>query len=97
LTSPQAFEIDVSGQRERVEILNAILKGERTEENIDFDYIAFLCEDYTGLDLFDLCKKATFFFHLENYWMEKRKREKLWFLGLYGALFFCKFCCCHKL
>ena len=36
------------------EILNAILKGERIEENIDFECISFLCEDYTSSDLFVL-------------------------------------------
>ena len=86
---PQAFGIDVSDQRERTEILNVILKGEWTEENIDFECIAFLCEYYTGLDLFVLGKKATFFFHLENCWVKKRKGGKLWFLRLYGALIFC--------
>ena len=78
----------VSDQRERAEILNAILKGERIEENIDFECIAFLCENYTSSDLFVLCKKVTFFFHLEKCWVKKRKGEKLWFLGLYGALNF---------
>ncbi|ESW33503.1 hypothetical protein PHAVU_001G075200 [Phaseolus vulgaris] len=58
---PQAFEIGIPDQRERAEILNVILKGERIEENIDFDRIAFLCEGYTGSDLFDLCKKAAYF------------------------------------
>ncbi|KAK7377481.1 hypothetical protein VNO80_02906 [Phaseolus coccineus] len=58
---PQAFEIGIPDQRERAEILNVILKGERIEENIDFDHIAFLCEGYTGSDLFDLCKKAAYF------------------------------------
>ena len=36
-------------------------KCERVEENIDFDHIAYLCEGYTGSDLFDLCKKAAYF------------------------------------
>ena len=85
---PQAFGIYVLDQRERAEILNAILKGERIEENIDFECIAFLCEDYTCSDLFVLCKKVTFFFHLEKWWVKKRKGDKLWFLGLYGALNF---------
>ncbi|QCE00249.1 adenosinetriphosphatase [Vigna unguiculata] len=58
---PQAFEIGIPDQKERAEILNVILKGERIEENIDFDHIAFLCEGYTGSDLFDLCKKAAYF------------------------------------
>ncbi|XP_014501810.1 ATPase family AAA domain-containing protein 1 [Vigna radiata var. radiata] len=58
---PQAFEIGIPDQKERADILNVILKGERIEENIDFDHIAFLCEGYTGSDLFDLCKKAAYF------------------------------------
>ncbi|TKY55953.1 ATPase family AAA domain-containing protein 1 [Spatholobus suberectus] len=58
---PQAFEIGIPDRRERAEILKVILKGERVEENIDFDYIAYLCEGYTGSDLFDLCKKAAYF------------------------------------
>jgi SpoVK/Ycf46/Vps4 family AAA+-type ATPase len=48
-------------QQERAEILNVILKGERVEDNIDFGYIAGLCKDYTGSDLFDLCKKAAYY------------------------------------
>ena len=70
---PQAFGIYVSDQWERAEKLNAILKGERIEENIDFECIAFLCKDYTSSDLFVLCKKVTFFFHLEKCWVKKRK------------------------
>ncbi|KAG4954455.1 hypothetical protein AAZX31_14G144100 [Glycine max] len=58
---PQAFEIGIPDQRERADILKVILKGERVEENIDFDHIAYLCEGYTGSDLFDLCKKAAYF------------------------------------
>ena len=38
-----------------------ILKGEKVEESIDFDYIAILCEGYTGSDLLELCKKAAYF------------------------------------
>ncbi|XP_054788550.1 uncharacterized protein LOC129294320 isoform X2 [Prosopis cineraria] len=58
---PQAFEIGLPDPRERAEILKVILKGERVEDNIDFDHIAALCEGYTGSDLFDLCKKAAYF------------------------------------
>ncbi|XP_020208637.1 ATPase family AAA domain-containing protein 1-B [Cajanus cajan] len=58
---PQAFEIGIPDQRERADILKVILKGERIEQNIDFDHIAYLCEGYTGSDLFDLCKKAAYF------------------------------------
>ena len=56
----QAFEIGMPDRRERAEILKVILKGERVEDNIDFDYLASLCEGYTGSDLFDLCKKAAY-------------------------------------
>ncbi|MED6138417.1 hypothetical protein PIB30_074037 [Stylosanthes scabra] len=58
---PQAFEIGIPDQRERAAILKVILRGERVEENIDYDYVASLCEGYTGSDLFDLCKKAAYF------------------------------------
>ncbi|KAK7384947.1 hypothetical protein VNO78_30650 [Psophocarpus tetragonolobus] len=58
---PQAFEIGIPDRRERADILKVILKGERVEENIDFDHIAYLSEGYTGSDLFDLCKKAAYF------------------------------------
>ncbi|KAL1309617.1 ATPase family AAA domain-containing protein 1 isoform X2 [Arachis ipaensis] len=57
---PQAFEIGIPDQRERAAILKVILRGERVDEGIDFDYIASLCEGYTGSDLFDLCKKAAY-------------------------------------
>ena len=56
----QAFEIGMPDRRERAEILKLILKGERVEDNIDIDYLAILCEEYTGSDLFDLCKKAAY-------------------------------------
>ncbi|GMN44343.1 hypothetical protein TIFTF001_013544 [Ficus carica] len=58
---PQAFEIGIPDRRERVEILKVILKGEKVEENIDYDYVASLCEGYTGSDLLELCKKAAYF------------------------------------
>lgn len=58
---PQAFEIGIPDQKERAAILKVILKGERVEDNIDFGYIAGLCEGYTGSDLLDLCKKAAYF------------------------------------
>ncbi|QHO29679.1 hypothetical protein HN51_018091 [Arachis hypogaea] len=57
---PQAFEIGIPDQRERAAILKVILRGERVDEGIDFDYIASLCDGYTGSDLFDLCKKAAY-------------------------------------
>ncbi|MBA0651337.1 hypothetical protein Goklo_018670, partial [Gossypium klotzschianum] len=58
---PQAFEIGLPDRRERVEILKVILKGENIEESINFDYIARLCEGYTGSDILELCKKAAYF------------------------------------
>nr|GMD55084.1 ATPase family AAA domain-containing protein 1-like [Ipomoea batatas] len=58
---PQAFEIGIPDRRERVEILKVILRGEKVEESIDYDYIAGLCDGYTGSDLLDLCKKAAYF------------------------------------
>nr|XP_016495039.1 PREDICTED: ATPase family AAA domain-containing protein 1-like isoform X2 [Nicotiana tabacum] len=58
---PQAFEIGFPDRRERIEILKVILRGERVEDNIDYDRIASLCDGYTGSDLLELCKKAAYF------------------------------------
>ncbi|XP_058087010.1 uncharacterized protein LOC131234053 isoform X2 [Magnolia sinica] len=58
---PQAFEIGVPDCSERAKILKVILKGEKVEENIDYDRIASLCEGYTGSDLLELCKQAAYF------------------------------------
>eukprot|EP00262_Sarcandra_glabra_P021894 TRINITY_DN943_c0_g1_i2.p1 TRINITY_DN943_c0_g1~~TRINITY_DN943_c0_g1_i2.p1 ORF type:complete len:390 (-),score=63.49 TRINITY_DN943_c0_g1_i2:303-1472(-) len=58
---PQAFEIGVPDRIERAKILKVILKGEKIEKNIDYDYIARLCEGYTGSDLLELCKQAAYF------------------------------------
>ncbi|KAL5567705.1 hypothetical protein UlMin_024280 [Ulmus minor] len=58
---PQAFEIGIPDRRERAAILKVILKGEKVEEKIDYDFIASLCEGYTGSDLLELCKKAAYF------------------------------------
>ncbi|KAA8533563.1 hypothetical protein F0562_031003 [Nyssa sinensis] len=58
---PQAFEIGIPNCRERMEILKVILKGEKVEDDIDFDHIARLCDGYTGSDLLELCKKAAYF------------------------------------
>ncbi|CAI0397529.1 unnamed protein product [Linum tenue] len=35
--------------------------NESVERNIDFNYIASLCDGYTGSDIFELCKKAAYF------------------------------------
>ncbi|KAH9619014.1 hypothetical protein KSS87_000441 [Heliosperma pusillum] len=56
----QAFEIGVPDSKERAAILKLTLKGERVEENIDYDYLANLCEGCTGSDLVDFCKKAAY-------------------------------------
>lgn len=58
---PQAFEIGIPDQSGRSQILKVILKGEKVDENIDYDYIASLCCGFTGSDLFELCKKAAYF------------------------------------
>lgn len=58
---PQAFEIGIPDRKERAAILKVILKGERTEDDIDIDSIAAMCEGYTGSDLLELCKQAAYF------------------------------------
>ncbi|KAH9321967.1 hypothetical protein KI387_016606, partial [Taxus chinensis] len=57
---PQAFEVGMPDHKERAKILQVILKGENVEDNIDFDYIASLCEEYSGSDLTELCKQAAY-------------------------------------
>ncbi|KAG9133974.1 hypothetical protein Leryth_004677 [Lithospermum erythrorhizon] len=58
---PQAFEIGMPDLKERAEILKVILRGEKVEKDIDYEYLAGLCEDCTGSDLLELCKKAAYF------------------------------------
>jgi SpoVK/Ycf46/Vps4 family AAA+-type ATPase len=58
---PQAFEIGMPNKKDRAEILKVVLKGERVERNIDYDYLAALAEGYSGSDLLELCKKAAYF------------------------------------
>ncbi|KAF8412081.1 hypothetical protein HHK36_000035 [Tetracentron sinense] len=58
---PQAFEIGMPDCSERAMILKVILKGERVEDDVEFDHIASLCEGYTGSDLLELCKQAAYF------------------------------------
>ncbi|KAK9137832.1 hypothetical protein Sjap_008426 [Stephania japonica] len=57
---PQAFEIGMPDCSERVKILKTILKCEKVEEGFDYEHVARLCEEYTGSDLFELCKQATY-------------------------------------
>ena len=58
---PQAFEIGIPDLSERVKILKVILKGEKVEEGLDYEYIASMCHGFTGSDLFELCKQAAYF------------------------------------
>ncbi|KAL0907752.1 hypothetical protein M5K25_022187 [Dendrobium thyrsiflorum] len=57
---PQTFEIGRPDQSERSKILQVILKGEKIDEDIDYDNIARLCEGFTGSDIFELCKHAAY-------------------------------------
>eukprot|EP00252_Welwitschia_mirabilis_P015928 TRINITY_DN35335_c0_g1_i1.p1 TRINITY_DN35335_c0_g1~~TRINITY_DN35335_c0_g1_i1.p1 ORF type:complete len:392 (-),score=91.08 TRINITY_DN35335_c0_g1_i1:515-1690(-) len=57
---PQAFEVGMPNAKERAKILEVILKGENVDDNIDYDYIASLCEGYSGSDLTELCKQAAY-------------------------------------
>ncbi|CAF1699169.1 hypothetical protein HID58_051478 [Brassica napus] len=72
----QAFEIGMPDCKERAEILRVVLKGERVEEGIDFDLVARLCEDYTGSDIFELCKKAAYL-PIREILEEERKGRKI--------------------
>jgi SpoVK/Ycf46/Vps4 family AAA+-type ATPase len=57
----QIFEIGVPVRSERSKILQVVLKGENVESNIDYDYIASLCDGFTGSDILELCKQAAFY------------------------------------
>lgn len=57
----QIFEIGKPNQSERVKILKVILKGEKVDENIDYERVAALCEGFTGSDILELCKQAAYF------------------------------------
>ncbi|KAF3332298.1 ATPase family AAA domain-containing protein 1-like protein [Carex littledalei] len=70
----QIFEIGNPDQSERAKILNVILKGERVEEDINYDFIASLCEGFTGSDILELCKQAAFF-PIREYLDEEKKGE----------------------
>ncbi|GER28558.1 P-loop containing nucleoside triphosphatehydrolases superfamily protein [Striga asiatica] len=58
---PQAFEIGLPNRKDRVEILKVVLKGEKVEDDINYECIAALCEGYTGSDILELCKKAAYY------------------------------------
>ncbi|KAM0858854.1 hypothetical protein ACQ4PT_047575 [Festuca glaucescens] len=57
----QIFEIGVPVRSERSKILQVVLKGENVQPNIDYDYIASLCDGFTGSDILELCKQAAFY------------------------------------
>ncbi|XP_009395395.2 uncharacterized protein LOC103980664 [Musa acuminata AAA Group] len=57
----QTFEIGMPDRSERAKILKVILKGENAEANIDYDYIANLCEGFSGSDILELSKQAAYF------------------------------------
>ncbi|RWW22426.1 hypothetical protein GW17_00013381 [Ensete ventricosum] len=57
----QTFDIGMPDRSERAKILKVILKGENAEENIDYDYIADLCEGFSGSDILELSKQAAYF------------------------------------
>jgi len=56
----QCLEIEMPNREERAAILIVTLKGEKVDDNIDYDYLAGLCEGFTGSDLVDLCNKAAY-------------------------------------
>jgi SpoVK/Ycf46/Vps4 family AAA+-type ATPase len=57
---PRAFEVGMPDKQQRASILKVILKGEDVAENLDIDWLASLCEGYSGSDLSDLCKQAAY-------------------------------------
>ncbi|KAJ3692737.1 hypothetical protein LUZ60_011832 [Juncus effusus] len=56
----QTFQIGNPVQSERVKILKVILKGERVEEDIDYERLAGLSDGFTGSDLLEVCKQAAY-------------------------------------
>lgn len=71
----QAFEIGKPSLSDRTKILKVVLKGERIEDNIDFDRLASLCEGYTGSDILEACKQAAFI-PLREYLQDEKKGEQ---------------------
>eukprot|EP00249_Psilotum_nudum_P007697 c20757_g1_i1 orf=231-1370(-) len=55
-----AFEVGLPDLKQRGSILRIILKDENVEDGIEFDYLASLCEGYSGSDLTELCKQAAY-------------------------------------
>lgn len=71
----QACEIGKPSLSDRTKILKVVLKGERIEDNIDFDRLAGLCEGYTGSDILEACKQAAFI-PLGEYLQDEKKAEQ---------------------
>ena len=88
---PQAFEIGMPDRKERAAILKVVLKGERVDDNIDYDYIAGLCEGYISSDLLELCKKAAYF-SIRDLLDEEKKGKKCSVSKLITCCF-CLFAC----
>ncbi|KAJ7552995.1 hypothetical protein O6H91_06G080000 [Diphasiastrum complanatum] len=57
---PRAFEVGMPDALQRASILRVILKEENVEDNLDVDYLASLCDGYSGSDLTELCKQAAY-------------------------------------
>ncbi|KAJ7544178.1 hypothetical protein O6H91_09G120300 [Diphasiastrum complanatum] len=57
---PRAFEVGMPDASQRASILRVILKEENVEEDVDVDYVASLCDGYSGSDLTELCKEAAY-------------------------------------
>ncbi|CAI9274601.1 unnamed protein product [Lactuca saligna] len=72
---PKAFEIGKPGKSDRAKILKVTLKGERIDDDIDFDYIAGLCGGFSGSDIFEVCKQAAYFPLMEFLKDEKNGKQ----------------------
>lgn len=72
---PKAFEIGKPGKTDRAKILKVTLKGERIDEDIDFDYVAGLCGGFSGSDIFEVCKQAAYFPLMEFLKDEKNGKQ----------------------
>lgn len=58
---PRSFEVSMPGLKERMNILQVILKDENVQPDLDYERVAGMCEGYSGSDLTDLCKQAAYF------------------------------------
>lgn len=71
----QSFEIGKPSLSDRTKIFKVVLKGERIEDNVDFDRLAGLCEGYTGSDILEACKLAAFI-PLREYLQDEKKGKQ---------------------